>query len=435
MTTETQETAREGPRRSKTMVWIEPGIFKRIDPRSGKVLPKLWIHYPGRDGKTEREPAHTTSAVTARKLRAKRMEEHGRGEPGRAAEKVRVGELLAALRVDYEVNARASLPTLDSHLAVLRPAFGHLRALDVTTDRVQRRQREWQEAGTSNATINRRGNILRRAFNLGRQAGRLHVVPYIPRLEEHSPRGRYIARADADAIRTRLPDYLHDFFTVAYENGTRKGQLSRSLRRYVHLGRGVIEWPPSECKHAEAHVVPLEGEVLAIVERLMARPPLHCPYLFHGPRCAPGAKPSDAYGCLGDFKKAWRAACKAAGFPVGRKAGGYVFHHTRNTAATNLRAGGMDEADAMKITGHQTAHVFRHYDIGNVEALRERLTRSRATVARLTKAARSAGFADGNGRSAPGADGGSAGFADDSGGSVPMANERTESTPEQRVAG
>jgi len=417
------------------MVWIEPGIFKRIDPRSGKVLPKLWIHYPGRDGKTEREPAHTTSAVTARKLRAKRMEEHGRGEPGRAAEKVRVGELLAALRVDYEVNARASLPTLDSHLAVLRPAFGHLRALDVTTDRVQRRQREWQEAGTSNATINRRGNILRRAFNLGRQAGRLHVVPYIPRLEEHSPRGRYIARADADAIRTRLPDYLHDFFTVAYENGTRKGQLSRSLRRYVHLGRGVIEWPPSECKHAEAHVVPLEGEVLAIVERLMARPPLHCPYLFHGPRCAPGAKPSDAYGCLGDFKKAWRAACKAAGFPVGRKAGGYVFHHTRNTAATNLRAGGMDEADAMKITGHQTAHVFRHYDIGNVEALRERLTRSRATVARLTKAARSAGFADGNGRSAPGADGGSAGFADDSGGSVPMANERTESTPEQRVAG
>ena len=56
----------------------------------------------------------------------------------------------------------------------------------------------------------------------------------------------------------------------------------------------------------------------------------------------------------------------------------------------------------MKISGHQTAHVFRHYDIGNVEALRERLACSRATVARLTKAA---------------------------------ANEHAESTPEQRVAG
>ena len=33
---------------------------------------------------------------------------------------------------------------------------------------------------------------------------------------------------------------------------------------------------------------------------------------------------------------------------------------TLSPAATNLRAGGMDEADAMKVTGHQTAHVFRH---------------------------------------------------------------------------
>jgi integrase len=76
-------------------------------------------------------------------------------------------------------------------------------------------------------------------------------------------------------------------------------------------------------------------------------------------------------------------ACKAGGFPVGRKAGGFTFHHTRNTAATNLRTGGMDEADAMKITGHQTAHVFRHYDLGNVEALRERLAKSRDYVRRL----------------------------------------------------
>jgi len=28
----------------------------------------------------------------------------------------------------------------------------------------------------------------------------------------------------------------------------------------------------------------------------------------------------------GAEKKAWASACKAAGFPVGRRAGGYVFH-------------------------------------------------------------------------------------------------------------
>src|SRR5205823_6846842 len=101
-------------------------------------LPKLWIHYPGRDGTTEREPAHTTSPVVARKLRAKRMEQHGRGEPGRAAERLRVRDLVEGVRVDYQANKRASLDSLESRVKVLREAFGHLRALDVTMDVVQR---------------------------------------------------------------------------------------------------------------------------------------------------------------------------------------------------------------------------------------------------------------------------------------------------------
>jgi hypothetical protein len=45
----------------------------------------------------------------------------------------------------------------------------------------------------------------------------------------------------------------------------------------------------------------------------------------------------------------------------------------------------MDEADAMKITGHQTAHVFRRYDLGDVEALRQRLTRARKKAATITR--------------------------------------------------
>ncbi len=136
---------------------------------------------------------------------------------------------------------------------------------------------------------------------------------------------------------------------------------------FVDLERGVIVWPPAECKHRKSHVVPLEGEALAIVRALMEAPPLWRPYLFRGRHCAPGRTPSKSYGYVGDIKKSWATACRKAGFPVGRKAGRFVFHHTRNTAATNLRAGGMDEADVMEITGHTTSHVFRHYDIGDVE--------------------------------------------------------------------
>jgi hypothetical protein len=44
----------------------------------------------------------------------------------------------------------------------------------------------------------------------------------------------------------------------------------------------------------------------------------------------------------------------------------------------------MDEADCMKITGHKTNHVFRHYDLGNVEALRQRLAGARTKAAAIT---------------------------------------------------
>jgi integrase len=370
----------------KTMETVEPGIFRRVDPRSGKVLPRLWIHYPGREGHTEREPTHTTSIVQARKLRAKRLEQHGRGEPGRSAEEVRVNDLLDALVTNYAVNRRASQRTLKSHLEILRPAIGHLRAIDCTMDVIERWQLKWQEAGTTAATVNRRCTSLRRAFSLAQRARKVHFVPYVPRLAEHSERGRYIAATDATVLADHLPVYLYDFFAFAYDHGARKGQLARTLRRFVDLDRGLVVWPPDECKAREAHTVPLEGAGLRIVQRLMGRPPLWCPYLFHGPRCAPGRAPSKVYGCIGDFKKAWTVACRKAGFPVGRRAGGYVFHHTRNTAATNLRAGGVDEADCMKVGGWKTAHVFKHYDLGNVDALRERLARARkktAVIARL----------------------------------------------------
>src|SRR5262249_62358043 len=104
----------------------------------------------------------------------------------------------------------------------------------------------------------------------------------------------------------------------------------------------------------------------------------------HGASCAPGRVPSKQYGCVGDFKKAWRTACKRAELPLGRKAGGFTFHHTRNSAATNLRAAGLEEADCMKVTGHQTANIFRQDDLGNVDALRERLARAPTKGATVT---------------------------------------------------
>lgn len=62
---------------------------------------------------------------------------------------------------------------------------------------------------------------------------------------------------------------------------------------------------------------------------------------------------------IATVKKAWGAACKAAGFPVGRKAGGFTFHHCRNSAATDLAAAGLTIEDAMAVGGWKTAALAR----------------------------------------------------------------------------
>src|SRR5262249_38325225 len=140
-------------------------------------------------------------------------------------------------------------------------------------------------------------------------------------------------------------------------------------------------WSAAEVKAKDAFVLPLDGDPLELIVRRHATRRLHCPYVFHGPRCAPGRRPSKLYGCVGDFRKAFASACKAAGFPVGRKAGGYVFHNTRHTAVTNLVNAGVPAHEAMAVSGHRTRSVFDRYSIELKDHTRGRLRKAPASNA------------------------------------------------------
>jgi len=366
----------------KRTVAVEPGIFRRISPRTGAVLPTLWIHYSVAN-RVRQESTRSCKLRVARQLRAKRLAAVGQGEE-QPDGRLTVLRLLRELEADYARHARASLASVRGHVkAWLAAGVGTLRPSELRPERIVAVGDEWHRCGVANATINRRNAALRRAYALACQVGRLTAVPYFTMRDERrrGRRARYVPPGDAVLLLEHLPLYAAQFFEFALENGIRRGQLARTERRWVDLGRAVIEWPPEECKAREPHVLPLEGRSLVLVERALdaARP--WCPYLFHGRWCRGGRPPSKKYGCLGDFRKVWATACAAAHLPVGGVAGGYVFHDTRRTAVTMLRAGGMEEADAMKITGHKTAHVFRTYDLGNVERLREQLTHARTVAA------------------------------------------------------
>ena len=239
-------------------------------------------------------------------------------------------------------------------------------------------------AGVNPATINRRLGLLRRAYRLAK----LHLDParldFAERfLTETSPRGRYLTGEAFAAIHGHLPEHLRDYFEFAYLCGTRKGQLARTTWAHWNAETQEIAWSAAEVKAKRDFVLPLAGRPLELVLAQLPRRRLFCRHLFHGPRCVPGRAPSKRSGCIGDFRKAWAAACKKAGFPVGRAAGGFVFHNTRHTAVTNLVNAGVPTHEAMAVSGHRTRSVFDRYSIPLKDQTRAALRRTSEYVASL----------------------------------------------------
>lgn len=63
------------------------------------------------------------------------------------------------------------------------------------------------------------------------------------------------------------------------------------------------------------------------------------------------------------LRRSWKNACRAAGMP------GRLVHDFRRTAVRNLIRAGVQQAIAMKITGHKTSSIFRRYLIVDEELL------------------------------------------------------------------
>jgi integrase len=372
------------------MAWhrVEEGIYQAVDAGTGTRSPKLYIKGSIRGRPFGPEATGTTSIKKARLLRADKMLKAARGETV-VSGKLTMADLCDALESHYRLNDRWNRNKQHA-LNLVRRDLGRIHPAALVTehhDHVEAMQAAWKRSGMTNPTINRYCNYLRRALRWAVTKGRLTAIPVVPRLSEKgSRRGKYLPPGEAARLLAELAAHLQHAFVVAYALGIRRGQLFRTRRDYVDLtpGRETITWPPAEAKQEEPHVVPIEGPVLAAVRAAMAVRKLGCPYLFHGPRCRPGRDRDGAeLGCLGDPKTAVRAACRRAGLAYGRKVAGFTFHSTRHAAATNMKAGGMDEADAMATTGHKTTQTFRHYNHGNPDALRRKLAAARAELEAL----------------------------------------------------
>ena len=300
----------------------EGSIFKRTSRITGKELPTWWIAFYV-DGKEVRESAKTTDYQVALDLLTQRLAERNEGiYIGPEHERTTVGDAeLEQVVLHYQLRQRGSLRTLRGHIRAWLAVLPPREARDVQTPRLRRITGGMAGGGAILGDDQSPAGVLRRAYRLGKlrsiRAPRLHRS--LPPREfalgtVHRP-GR--VRGDL----AQLPDNLQAFFEFAYLCGTRKQQLARTTWSHLNSETWVLSWNPQDTKTKEPHVLPLDGRPLEMIQARHAERRLHCRYVFHGPRCAPGVEPSQEYGCVGDFKRAWETACKRAGFPLGREAG------------------------------------------------------------------------------------------------------------------
>jgi integrase len=98
--------------------------------------------------------------------------------------------------------------------------FGDFKANALGTDTVKKYITQRLQAGAANATINRELAALKRMFNLGIQAKKIHREPYIPMLKENNARQGFFEHGEFVAFRNALP-----VVTFAYYTGWRKQEI------------------------------------------------------------------------------------------------------------------------------------------------------------------------------------------------------------------
>jgi len=324
----------------------------------------MWYLRYSLGGKQIVESCHTRDEREARKLLKHRQAQLTLGQVVPRATNTKFDELRHMVEDDFRANQKRSWSRTEDALNNLARRFAGWKVVAITTDQIVAYQRWRQKEGAANSTINREVSVLRRAFHLGRQAGKVAVVPYFPKLQEAPPRSGFFEPAEFEAVRAHLPDYLKPPVEFMYCTGWRKQELLGLEWGRVDLRAGVVRLDPGQTKNREGRTFPVAalpalGEVLhAQRERVTALERATgqiIPWVF----------PSPSGRRIVSFRRAWKTACQAVGLL------GKIPHDFRRTAVRNLERAGVPRSVAMKLTGHKTDSVYQRYAIVSEADLRE----------------------------------------------------------------
>jgi integrase len=302
-----------------------------------------------------------TAPTEARRFLKVREGKAASGEPVlRRADRVRYEEAAKDLRAHYEATGTREMSEYTYRVAHLTRIFTGRRLAAISQPDVDTYIVRRQAEGAVGSTIRRELGTLTRMLRLAYENGKLLRLPILHKPKEGAAREGFFERDQYEAVRRRLAPDLHLAAAIAYTFGWRtQSEVLTLERRQLDLEAGTLRLDPGSTKNDEGRVVYLTPELKSLLaaqlERIRAvekRSGRIIPYLFpylSGPRRLGQRRR--------DFRKAWVAACKAAGVP------GMHRHDFRRTAVRNMVNAGVPERVAMKVTGHKTRAVFDRYHI------------------------------------------------------------------------
>ena len=220
---------------------------------------------------------------------------------GPRQERVTLHELLQALEKDLDARRR-SLPqdevSPEAGPGVLRRDTRACRHPGPPPRYVRARQ----EAGAAPATINRQLEFIQRAFALAVEAGTLTMRPgCLASPEKCSP--RVLERAELEAVLTHLADPdVRDFVDWFAWTGMRPGEIRALTWAAFDRETWTLRLHAKDAKTGHGRVLALEGPLRTIVERRVTSRRIDSPLIFHR-----------RGRLVGDIRKQWKKACKAAG--------------------------------------------------------------------------------------------------------------------------
>ncbi len=348
-------------------------IYQRPDS------PVFWMKY-SRNGKSYRESTKTTSEDKAGKMLKRRLAEIITGTfVGPQTERVRVDELAEDFLREYRINGRKSLDDAQTRWnAHLKPFFGVLRAIEVTSGLIARYVDSRQQEGASSATVNRELAALKRMYRLGMLATPAKVLrlPAFPKLKENNVRKGFLEDSQYRKLVEGSELWFRTLVELGRTYGWRVSELIGLSVKQVDLAQRVIRLEPGTTKNNEGREVVMTDAVFTLLSA-----------------CVIGKTADDKVFArkngkpVRDFRNAWENACvrasvgtvlcarcsepKTSGQRCPKckakhsKYSGLIFHDLRRTAARNLRRAGIAEGVIMSIGGWKTRSVFERYAIVN----------------------------------------------------------------------